>query len=223
MFGKARLDEAARRVLALQAELAEKSDIIPTLTKEEEELIEFTARDCITAINDEGVSPSLGDIEKTRLFVIVTPMGFKDDGLTDEVTMGNWYFPKKIAKKIESEFPNGEVIFVPEYATQFENEKVLLAATRHSEVIFVTFCHTAPYLGTDCMTRRTEALINSLSLSGKVKALVHFGNPYAVQPINHIERVLLGYSSPASQEYAIEVLSGKLEAKGHLPFDIKLK
>lgn len=220
-FDKKRLDEAAQRVLTLQASLGEKADMIPTLTKEDEELLTFAARDCITAITDGGINASLGDTEKKRLFVIVTPMGFKDDGLSDEVTMGNWYFPKKIAAKIMSEFPQSEIVFVPEYAKQFDNEKVLLAATSHDEVIFVTFCHTAPYLGTDCMTRRTEALINALNTSGKVKALVHFGNPFAIQPINHIPRILLGYSSPASQEYAIEVLAGKLEAKGHLPFDIK--
>lgn len=117
--------------------------------------------------------------------------------------------------------PNAETVFVSEFANQQGNEKVLLAATKHQEVIFVTFCHTAPYLGTDCLTRRTEALINALNTSGKVKGLVHFGNPYAVKPINHIQRILLGYSSPASQDYAIEVLAGKLEAKGKLPFDIK--
>ena len=65
-------------------------------------------------------------------------------------------------------------------------------------------------------------LINALNTSGKVKALVHFGNPYAIKPINHITRVILGYTAPESQNYAIEVLSGKIEAKGKLPFDIKL-
>lgn len=221
-FTKERLDEAARRVLTLQASIGELADEIPTLTSEDVELIKSAARDCITAITDKGVSASLDNVGKRRLFVIVTPMGFKDDGLSDEVTMGAWYFPKRIAAKIMSEFPDSEIVFVPEYATQYENEKVLLAATKHDEVVFVTFCITSAYLGTDCMTRRTEALINALSLSGKVKALVHFGNPYAVLPINHLPRVILGYTAPKSHDYAIEVLSGKIEAKGKLPFDIKL-
>ena len=220
-FSKERLDEATCRVLTLQAELGAKSELIPVLTDEDKELLKNAVRDCITAITDDGIRASLGDTAKKRLFTIVTPMGFKDDGLSDEVTTGVWYFPKKIGDKIKSEFPNSEIVFVPEYASQYDNEKVLLAATKHDEVIFVTFCHTAPYLGTDCMTRRTEALINALNTSGKVKALVHFGNPFAVKPINHVGRILLGYTSPASQEHAIEVLAGRLEAKGHLPFDIK--
>ena len=221
VFSEERLNEAVRRVLALQAEIGAKADLIPEFTDEDREILNSVARDCITAVTDDGISASLGDPNKKRLFAIVTPLNFKDNAPEQEIRSGEWYFPKKIEAKIKEEFPNSEVVFVPEFATPFENEKVLLAATKHDEVVFVTFCITSAYLGTDCMTRRTEALINALNTSGKVKALVHFGNPFAIQPINHIPRILLGYSSPASQEYAIEVLAGKLEAKGHLPFDIK--
>lgn len=222
VFSEERLNEAVRRVLTLQAELGAKADLIPELTEREIQCLSDVSRDCITAKTDDGISPSLGDPEKRRLFTIVTPISFKDDEPEQEIKMGDWYFPKKIQAKIKEEFPNSEIVFVPEFATLFENEKVLLAATKHDEVVFVTFCTTSAYLGTDCMTRRTEALINALNTSGKVKALVHFGNPYAVKPINHIPRVLLGYTAPESQGYAIEVLSGKIEAKGKLPFDIEL-
>ena len=222
MFSEERLNEACARVLALQAEIGAKADIIPELTEEDIQCLTDISRDAITAITDDGVSADLGDASKSRLFAIVTPLDFKDDSPEQEVRSGDWYFPHKIANKIKEEFPNAEVVFVPEYAKPSENEKVLLAATKHDEVIFVTFCTTSPYLGTDCMTRRTEALINALNTSGKVTALVHFGNPYAVKPINHIPRVLFGYTAPESQNHAIEVLSGKIKAKGKLPFDIKL-
>jgi len=220
-FSEERLNEAVSRVLALQAEVGEKEDLIPEFTEEDRKMLDNITRDCITAITDDGVSASLDDPNKKRLFAVVTPLNFAEDAIEHEIHLGDWYFPKQIKSKIKEEFPNSEVVFVPEFATQRENEKVLLAATKHDEVIFVTYCCTAPYLGTDGMTRRTEALINSLSLSGKVKALVHFGNPYAVKPINHMPRILLGYTAPESQNYAIEVLAGKIEAKGHLPFDIK--
>lgn len=222
MFSEERLNEAARRVLALQAELGAKDELIPEFSEDEKVILDNIARDCITAITDEGVSASLDDTDKKRLFAIVTPLNFKEDAPEQEIRTGTWYFPKNIEAKIKQEFPNSEVVFVPEYATPFENEKVLLAATKHDEVVFVTFCTTSPYLGTDCLTRRTEALINALNTSGKVKALVHFGNPYAVKPLNHIQRILLGYTSPPSQGYAIEALSGKIEAKGKLPFNIEL-
>ena len=87
-------------------------------------------------------------------------------------------------------------------------------------MVFVTFCTTRPYLGTDCMTRRVEAVINALILSGKVSAVLHFGNPFALKPISHVPRRLFGYMMPQSQLYAIEVLAGKLPAKGRLPYQI---
>ena len=221
VFSEERLNEAASRVLALQAEIGAKEDLIPEFTEEDRKVLDNIARDCITAVADDGVTASLDATDKKRLFAVVTPLNFKDDAPEQEIRSGDWYFPKKIESKIKEEFSNSEVVFVPEFATPRENEKVLLAATKHDEVIFVTFCTTSAYLGTDCLTRRTEALINALNTSGKVKALVHFGNPYAVKPINHIPRVLLGYNAPESQNYAFEVLSGKIDAKGKLPFNIK--
>ena len=112
---------------------------------------------------------------------------------------------------------------IPEFPTHKENERVLHAATRHKEVVFVTFCDTRPYLGTDCLTRRIEALINGLILSGKVSAVLHFGNPFALQPLYHMPRKLFGYMMPQSQTHAIEVLAGKIPAKGALPFNVKFQ
>jgi hypothetical protein len=97
---------------------------------------------------------------------------------------------------------------------------VLVAATEYDEVVFVTFCTSACYLGTDGMTRRIEYLINSLIRSGKVSAVLHFGNPFAVKPLLHTQRRLFGYVMADSQLYAIDVLAGKLPAKGTLPFSI---
>ena len=72
------------------------------------------------------------------------------------------------------------------------------------------------------MTRRAEALVNALIRSGKVSAVVHFGNPFAVRPLLHVPRLLFGYNCPESQPGAIEVLAGKRPAPGKLPFRIEL-
>jgi len=90
-------------------------------------------------------------------------------------------------------------------------------------VVFITFCTTRPYLGTDCLTRRTEAMINAFNYSGKLSAVLHFGNPFALKTLNHIPRKLFGYMMPQSQLHAIEVLAGKLPAKGTLPFQIEFQ
>ena len=71
--------------------------------------------------------------------------------------------------------------------------------------------------------RRAEAVINALLLSGKVSAVLHFGNPKAMLEIDHVQRRLFGYLMPESQLRAIEVLAGKLPAKGKLPYDITFR
>jgi hypothetical protein len=60
-------------------------------------------------------------------------------------------------------------------------------------------------------------------MSGKVSALLHYGNPHAVEPVQHVKRVIFAYNSPASLEPAVDVLAGNIEAKGKLPIKIDLQ
>lgn len=154
---------------------------------------------------------------------VVTESNTAADELAQEMITRPWYQPDEIIKKIGEEFPEAEIVTIPEFSTAKQNEKVLVAATRHKEVVFVTFCTTRPYLGTDCLTRRTEAVINSLAMSGKLSTVLHFGNPFALKTLYHIPRKIFGYMMPQSQPAAIEALSGKLEAKGTLPFNVEFQ
>ena len=223
MFTEERLNEAVRRVLALQAYVGEEPEKPDLFTAEDEENYYAIARDCITAVTDPGVDAALDMQKKDRLFVVLTESNSAADELAQEMVTRPWYEPDRIIKKIEAEFPEAEIVTLPEFSTAKQNEKVFVAATRHKEVVFITFCTTRPYLGTDCLTRRTESVINALTLSGKVSAVVHFGNPRAMKELNHTPRKIFGYMMPQSQEYAIEVLSGKIPAKGTLPFKVELK
>lgn len=220
-FTEERLNEAVRRVLAAQAFVGEQPEHPDLLTDADVENYYAIARDCITAITDPGVDAALPADNTDRLFVIVGDQSDVKAGKVEgEAIARNWYCPDLIEARIHEDFPEAEVVWLPEYASANENERVLVAATRHKEVVFVTYCTTRPYLGTDCMTRRAEALINALIYSGKVSAVLHFGNPYAQQPIKHVPRRLFGYMMPQSQEYAIDVLAGKLPARGKLPFKV---
>ena len=143
--------------------------------------------------------------------------------IAQETVVRDWYDPHRVEAKIHEEFPEAETIFLPEFPTAKDNEKVLVAATRHKEVVFITYCNSRPYQGTDCLTRRAEAVINALIVSDKVSAVLHFGNPKAMVEIEHVPRRLFGYMMPDSQLHAIEVLAGKLPAKGTLPFKVELK
>lgn len=223
-FTEERLNEAVRRVLAAQAIVGAGADDTDPFTEEDRANYYDIAKACITAITDPGVDAALPADNKDRLFVIIGDEPTTTAGsLTTETMTRDWYHPEDIEKKINEEFPEAEVVWLPEYPNAKDNEKVLLAATRHKEVVFITYCNTRPYLGTDCMTRRVESVINALIMSDKVSAVVHFGNPFAQKPVKHVARRLFGYMMPQSQLHAIEVLAGKLPARGNLPFHVEFE
>lgn len=222
-FSEERLNQAVRRVLAAQAFVGQEPEQPDLLTDTDVENYYAIGRDCITAITDEGVDVALPVDNKDRLFVIVGDKSDVEAGkVKGEAIARNWYCPDLIEQRIQEDFPEAEIAWLPEYADANDNDRVLVAATRHKEVVVVCYCTTRPYLGTDCMTRRAEAMINALIYSGKVSAVVHFGNPFAQQPIKHVPRRLFGYMMPQSQQYAIDVLAGKLPARGRLPFNVEL-
>ena len=223
IFTEERLNEAVRRVLAAQAKVGAEPANPDPFTEEDRENYYKIAVDCITAITDDGVEAALPKDNKDRLFVIIDnelPAGVTD--LAQETVTRDWYRPREIEQKIHEEFPEAETIFLPEFPTAKANERVFLAATKHKEVVFVTYCNARPYQGSSIMTRRVEAVINALITSGKVSAVLHFGNPKAMEMIDHVPRLVFGYMMPQSQKHAFEVLAGKLPAKGKLPYNLKL-
>jgi hypothetical protein len=222
-FSEERLNEAVRRVLKLMEFVGTEPETPLVITKEDEAMLEAIARDCITAVCDEGVSPALDKNDKKRLFIVLTELGFKSDAPKEEITVEKWYSPKAVEERIRENFPDAAIEFLPEFSSAGDNDRVLRAATKADEVVFVTFCTTTCYLGTDGLTRRTEAVINALTDSGKLQAVVHFGNPFALKHIDHVSRKIFGYLIPDSQGYAIDVLAGKCEAKGTLPFNVQFK
>lgn len=215
-----RLDEAVRRIF----EAVEKFNIVPTspypVPENIDEVLSAVARDCITAKCDEGLTAAI-PADKKRLFIVTTDMGF--DGVKAEISSGKWYSPTRVINAIKERFPNAEVVTISEYPDAKDNEAVLTAATAHDEVVFVTFCTTGAYLGTDCLTRRLESVVNSLIVSSKCDTVVHFGNPFALKTLYHIKRKIFGYMAPKSQVFAFDVLSGAIEAKGSFPFPEVMK
>ena len=170
----------------------------------------------------DGIEPAV-DPKKPGLFVVSTPLDFKEEDSGAEIYTGSWYDPRRVADSISESFPNARIEFVSEYEGAARHEQILNAATGYDEVVFVSFCTSTSYLGTDCLTRRTEALINAFRIAGKLEALVHFGNPLALGMIGDVSRILLGYTAPSAQKYAFEVLAGKLPARGKNPFPRLMK
>ena len=218
----ARLDEAVRHVMEAEERWAQMSQITAPVPENLSQTLQNVARDAITAVCADGVSPAI-DPKQKRLFVVMTEQGYAPDAPNDEIGERAWYSPRRVSEAIRANFEDAEILTLREFPTAQENERVLNAATQYSEVVFITYCNTAPYLGTDGLTRRAESVIHALAMSGKLVALVHFGNPLAISGFDEIPRRLLGYVAPDAQRYALEVLAGRLPAKGRLPISCLFK
>ena len=223
VFSEERLNESVRRILKAMEFVGEKPENPLPFTEEDEQLLRNVAKDCITAVVDDDLSVNITTPDKERMFVIVERTEVEDGSDINEITFAEWYDSKRIAEKIKEEFPESEVVSVPEFSTYVNHERILNKARDYKEIVFVTYCHFAPYLGVDELTKRTESLMNALLQSKKLSTVVHFGTPYAIKNLIHIPRKIFGYMIPDSQDYAIDVLKGNIEAKGKLPYEIDFK
>ena len=52
---------------------------------------------------------------------------------------------------------------------------------------------------------------------------MHFGNPYVLEDLDHIPRIIVGTCALKSIDAAIEVLKGSYPAKGKLTYDVKFE
>ena len=87
--------------------------------------------------------------------------------------------------------------------------------------MFITSFPISAYVGTERFTSRIISLINAMQVTNRISTVVHFGNPYLMEDISHIQRIIIGTTSPKGIEYALDVLAGDLEARGVLCYDVK--
>lgn len=140
----------------------------------------------------------------------------------DTFTNG-WYYPTKIIEKLEKDFPNSEVRVLYKFPTPEQNMNLLQDSLEYEDVVFITFTESPAFVGTDYLTHRIVTLINALQMSGRISTVVHFGNPFVLEELLHIPRIIIGGVSIDSTYAALDVLSGDHPAKGVLTYDVKLK
>ena len=140
-----------------------------------------------------------------------------------------WYNPYRIKERIEELFPNSFVTSVNEYPTPKQNRKVLReimgfeSGEPYDDVVFITFYQSQTYIGRECFTSRVIALFEALDVTNSTAALVHFGNPFLVEDLPHIPRIIIGAASRQGVEAGLDVLAGEYPARGKLIYDVKFK
>ena len=219
-----RLDETVGRVLEAQR----KTMLLPqtaSITESDLQIFDRINRDGIIKCTDDNLSESL-DINAKHFFVILTPneVEINDEGKVNVDTMDKgWYQPKEIIAKITDLFPNSKVFGINQFPTAIQNVRLLENSINYEDVVFITFNDCAAYIGRECLTSRIVSVIQALQVTKRVSTLVHFGNPFVLEELEHIPRILIGSTSRESVSCALDVLAGKYPAKGHLPYELALK
>ncbi|MBR3933182.1 MAG: hypothetical protein IKJ68_04675 [Clostridia bacterium] len=220
-----RLDEAVKTVLAAQHKVMNLNPKFEDITDKDIEMFDRINRDGIYARTDDGLDSSISKDGKHFFAMLVrNETDIADDGKVSVDTFTNgWWYPAKITQKLEKLFPNSTVRAISQFPSPNQNMDVLQDSVDYDDVVFLTFAEAPAYAGSDHLTHRIVALINALQLSGKLSTIAHFGNPYPLEELNHVPRILIGGVSPDSINAGLEVLAGKYEAKGVLTYDVNFQ
>ena len=128
-----------------------------------------------------------------------------------------------IANKIKELFPSSAVCYLSEFPSRSDVNDLLVDSLEYEDVVFIgNFCG-APYLGIEHYTPRIISVIEALQVDDRISAMVHLGNPYVLEDLAHVPRIVVGCTSRSSSMYTLEVLAGVREPLGVPTYEIKLR
>ena len=219
-----RLDEAVRRILDAQHKTLSEPKFTE-LTDEDLELFERINKDSVYARTDDGVEVGLSRDGKHLFVVLVeSTTQINDKGKVSVDTMlTNWYDPNMIIDRLTELFPNSRAHAHSEFPTAAQNSRLLSEAVDYDDVVFITFMQSMAYIGHECLTSRIISVMEAMQVTNKVSTVIHFGNPYVMEDVPHIPRILIGTLSKENVKHTLNVLAGEYPAKGVLTYDVKFK
>lgn len=213
-----RLDKVAEDILYMQHKLLSLPTEVEPTEKELADLDRINT-DSVCAILDDGLTAAL-DRNGNYRFTILTEIGTTEDVMVDTFK-GNWYNPVKIAERLRELFPNAVTEFLSEFPTTAQNQHFVENEVER-ETVFITFYMSAAYAGMERFTPRILSTMKAMQVSNRISTVVHFGNPFTLEELPHIPRILVGIQSEKGVDAALNVLGGLHEAKGKLTYDVKI-
>jgi chromatin segregation and condensation protein Rec8/ScpA/Scc1 (kleisin family) len=212
---------AVRRIIEAQKKSLKKASA-EKLTQEQKDLMQALCQKVICPVTQEGISLSL-DKDTKKLFVLLAENSYPALGENaQEIRTEGFYGMNQALKNKElilSRFPDAEVIIIQEFPNTPQFERVCALANHCDDVVFFTFNRGGSYIGSEELTKRVEYLIETLT--GKLAAIVHIGNPYAVERFQHTRRLLLGFAPGECEEYAVKALAGEYTPTYPLPVSFR--
>lgn len=222
MISDERLDDAAARVLAAQHKVMMLPDAAP-ITPEEEARFARLHTESVYAKTDEGVRAALNADGKYFFAVLTETEADLSQGAIGVDTMKNqWYHPDRIASFLRTHFPSSRVTTIGEYPTAERIER-FLRETLDYEVVFITFFNSQCYVGIECFTSRILSLMEAMQVTDRISTVLHFGNPFVLEDVPHVSRVIVGTVSQSGVAAALDVLAGKSEPKGTLTYRVRFQ
>lgn len=216
------LDAAVKRVLETQHKIT-LLDTTAEITDEDIENFNKINTDGVFAKTDEGVSTELCKDGK-HFFIILSPNGAIKNGEINVDTMAkNWYNPHLISERIKESYPNSAVKIISEFPGSGDGYYICEKNVDYDDIVFVTFTECLAYVGCENFAPRLISLFEALQITNRISTLVHFGNPFVLEDLPHIGRVIIGGASATSVNATLDVLEGKYPAKGSLTYDIKFR
>ena len=145
----------------------------------------------------------------------------KDDGTVDVDTFkGKWFNPGEIIDNLKAEFPNSVAYALSEYPLAWRISRALSDAMGY-EVVFITYTNPQAYVGKECLSSRIISMMQAMQVSDRISTIVHFGNPFILEDVPHVPRIIIGGGFKKSVDAAFDVLTGKAKAQGNLTYDVK--
>ena len=217
VFTIEQLNAAVTNVIATQNKF-QKPASAAALTSGQKERMRQLNENILCARLREGQALAL-DKRKKYLFVITAEneyAKFADDG-KEIVLPANRTKAQLVSavQQLKDTFPGCEVEIIQEFPNQHQIQTVCDRANHCDGVVFFTFVVCSSYYADETLTKRMEYLI--ATLEPKLEAIVHVGNPYAVEPFQNARRLLVGFATPYSEASAIRALAGEYTPPYHLP------
>ena len=223
VFDEKTLDKSFTRILAAQHKVYEmQKATAPVITEKDiANYNEFAPRS-VFAKTDEGVAQNLDKDGKYCFFVLTDIAAeFNDDGTVNVDTFkGNWFNPGEIIERLKKEFPNSVAYPLSEYPLSWKISNGLSDAMGY-ETVFITYSNPQAYVGKECLSSRIISMMQAMQVSDRISTVVHFGNPYVLEDVPHVPRIIIGGGFKKSVDTAFDVLTGKEKAKGKLTYDVK--
>lgn len=217
------LDEAVKGVLAAQHKVT-LLDTSAEITDEDRENYHKLNTDGIYAKTDDGFSVNLPKDKKYYFIVMCQNEASVHNGAIDVDTMDKaWYNPVHIKDRLLECYPGSAVRIIKEYPTSTDGWRITSDNLPFDEVVFVTFTDSRAYQGCEDFTPRIISFFKALQVTGRISTVLHFGNPFVLEDLPHIPRVIIGGMSDYAVDAGINVLSGEYPAKGSLTYNVKFQ